>query len=320
VQRDPLLSREAQPFKKCYASQPEDDLMSRIVNGLLVVSLVGLTVAAGDERQDKSASPAEQYEALVKEQENVPEDLAKATSDDDRKKVLARLRTLPLRFLELAEKNPHDPVAPEALIQTVAIVNGTAFPAGGKESPGSKALAILERDHVRSERLGRVCPQIAFGFHQSQETFLRAVLELNPHREVQGLACLSLAQLLNNRSQRLDALRNLGRADEVERYHRVFGKDFIEALQRQDCAKVAQEIESLFTRAAEKYADVKIPVVFAGSGGLVGEKAQSELFPIRHLAIGKPAPDIVGGDQDGKRFRLSDYRGKVVLLYFWDQN
>ena len=136
---------------------------------------------------------------------------------------------------------------------------------------------------------------------------------------MQGLACLSLAQFLNNRSQRLDALKNLGRADEVERYHRVFGKDFIEALERQDRTKVAQEIESLFTRAAEKYADVKIPVVFAGSGGLVGEKAEAALFQIRHLAIGKPAPDIAGEDQDGKRFQLSDYRGKVVLLYFWHQ-
>jgi cytochrome oxidase Cu insertion factor (SCO1/SenC/PrrC family) len=29
------------------------------------------------------------------------------------------------------------------------------------------------------------------------------------------------------------------------------------------------------------------------------------------------APEIVGTDQDGKEFRLSDYRGKVVLLDFW---
>lgn len=33
--------------------------------------------------------------------------------------------------------------------------------------------------------------------------------------------------------------------------------------------------------------------------------------------IGKSAPDIVGIDADGKKFRLSDYRGKVVLLDFW---
>jgi len=35
------------------------------------------------------------------------------------------------------------------------------------------------------------------------------------------------------------------------------------------------------------------------------------------LTIGGTAPDIVGQDLDGVEFRLSDYRGKVVLLDFW---
>jgi peroxiredoxin len=50
----------------------------------------------------------------------------------------------------------------------------------------------------------------------------------------------------------------------------------------------------------------------------VGEKAKAVLFQIRHLAVGKEAPDIEGADQDGKRFKLSEYRGKVVLLDFWN--
>ncbi|MDP6424698.1 MAG: redoxin domain-containing protein [Planctomycetota bacterium] len=29
------------------------------------------------------------------------------------------------------------------------------------------------------------------------------------------------------------------------------------------------------------------------------------------------APDIVGKDIDGHTFKLSDYRGKVVVLDFW---
>jgi len=35
------------------------------------------------------------------------------------------------------------------------------------------------------------------------------------------------------------------------------------------------------------------------------------------LAIGKVAPEIEGEDVDGKKFKLSDYRGKVVVLDFW---
>lgn len=35
------------------------------------------------------------------------------------------------------------------------------------------------------------------------------------------------------------------------------------------------------------------------------------------LSGGKVAPDSSGIDADGKKFQLSDYRGKVVLLDFW---
>src|SRR4051794_34603729 len=34
-------------------------------------------------------------------------------------------------------------------------------------------------------------------------------------------------------------------------------------------------------------------------------------------AVGSPAPEIEGEDADGKPFKLSDHRGKVVLLDFW---
>jgi cytochrome oxidase Cu insertion factor (SCO1/SenC/PrrC family) len=33
--------------------------------------------------------------------------------------------------------------------------------------------------------------------------------------------------------------------------------------------------------------------------------------------IGRPSPEIEGRDVDGKPFKLSDYRGKVVALDFW---
>ena len=33
--------------------------------------------------------------------------------------------------------------------------------------------------------------------------------------------------------------------------------------------------------------------------------------------LNKEAPEIEGVDIDGKKFKLSDYRGKVVVLDFW---
>src|SRR5262249_36100863 len=92
----------------------------------------------------------------------------------------------------------------------------------------------------------------------------------------------------------------------------LFGKKYLTRLRRQNRATVVKEAESLLERAAKKYADVKTTWE-----GTVGEKAKAALFEVRHLSVGKEAPDIEAEDQDGKRFKLRDYRGKVVLLDFW---
>jgi len=47
------------------------------------------------------------------------------------------------------------------------------------------------------------------------------------------------------------------------------------------------------------------------------EQCRLRLFSLQHLMVGKPAPEIVGEDLSGVEFKLSDYRGKVVLLDFW---
>lgn len=42
-----------------------------------------------------------------------------------------------------------------------------------------------------------------------------------------------------------------------------------------------------------------------------------DLFALEKLSIGCTAPDIVGTDHEDKEFKLSDYKGQVVLLDFW---
>src|SRR5262245_13263006 len=219
---------------------------------------------------------------------------------------------LALQFLELAEKHPTDPVAVDALTQAIWMVNHNGFPAGGKDAPGAKAMALLLRDYLKSDKLGPICLRINSAFRKEHETFLRTLLEKSPHRNVQGLACVALAQFLNNRAQRLDQIKE--QPELRKEYEGLFGKDYLAELQRQDRASVAKEIESLFERAVEKYGDEKIPYA-----GTVAEKARAELFEFRNLLVGKAAPEIEGEDQDGKRFKLSDYHGKVVLLDFWHQ-
>jgi hypothetical protein len=94
----------------------------------------------------------------------------------------------------------------------------------------------------------------------------------------------------------------------------LYGKDYLTGLQRQGRGEAVREAEALFERALRDYGDVKLP-----GGGMVADTAEAELFEIRHLAVGKEAPEMEGEDQDGKRFKLSDYRGKVVLIDFWSE-
>lgn len=122
------------------------------------------------------------------------------------------------------------------------------------------------------------------------------------------------------------------RPELAKRYEGLFGKDYLDELRRPvaafartrgvttEAARIlanaatTAEVEALFERAAEQFGEVKLPY-----GDTVGEQAKSELYKIRHLSVGKSAPEIEGQDQDGTRFKLSDYRGKVVLLYFWSE-
>jgi peroxiredoxin len=49
-----------------------------------------------------------------------------------------------------------------------------------------------------------------------------------------------------------------------------------------------------------------------------GRSAEGRLFELQHLQVGCVAPEILGTTLAGTPFRLSDYRGKVVVLEFWN--
>lgn len=75
-----------------------------------------------------------------------------------------------------------------------------------------------------------------------------------------------------------------------------------------------EEAKKLFDEVVKNFAAVK-----TARGGTLGAAARHDIFEIEHLSIGKVAPNITGIDEDGKKFQLNDYRGKVVLLDFWGE-
>ncbi len=52
-------------------------------------------------------------------------------------------------------------------------------------------------------------------------------------------------------------------------------------------------------------------------GSPQSKRAEGQIFELDRLQIGMEAPDFEAKDIDGKPFKLSDYRGKVVVVDFW---
>lgn len=63
----------------------------------------------------------------------------------------------------------------------------------------------------------------------------------------------------------------------------------------------------------------KHPEVNAQGNRKLKDVIDGPIFELEHLQVGSIAPEIEGADFDGVEFRLSDYRGKVVMLDFWGQ-
>jgi peroxiredoxin len=195
-------------------------------------------------------------------------------------------------------------VALDALISVVKTARG------GPSDRSERAIAIMAIDHVRDERMGDVCQQISDFFHlPAAEKLIRTVLDQNPSRTAKGLACHALAQYLNYQAHIAGRLR--GNPDWIPNFEQSRGKDRIGTFMREkDPNTLKEEAAKFLERAISEYGDVRY------GQRTLAEVAEGELFDLRQLKIGEVAPEIDGEDTDGKRLKLSDYRGKVVVLTF----
>jgi RNA polymerase sigma factor (sigma-70 family) len=234
-----------------------------------------------------------------------------AKADRDRREAYLALGRLDWddapRFLEIARKYPGDVTAIDALGWLVA---------SNFTPPESETAAdILIRDHLASDRMISVYRQLGLTMDpapaSAAERLLRAAAEKAPTDEARGLACLRLANLLRSRA---DAIRRTRGPEpepflELEALARAGGQEPVKR-PAEDPDRLTAEAVRFYDRAVERYADIPV-----GSGKL-GEWAAQALFHLRNLAVGKPAPEVEGPDVDGQPLRLSDYRGKVVVLIF----
>jgi len=250
---------------------------------------------------------ADTFEALSKEFDAAYEAwMARyrgAQTDAEREEVIKAMPQAEFtpRFLALAEAQPGSKDAYDAL----AWIHRFSQDRAAK----SKAFALLQRDHAASESLAEFCSSL-YVIETEAEAFLAKLVEASPHHAVRGQALHALAQLKIRQVGVAERLAGMD-AEELKSYRESYGDETVDALRAADPAALRSAAESAFEKVAAEYGDLK------SWRGSLKVSAERNLFELRSLAIGQVAPDISGVDIQDVAFKLSDYRGKVVVLDFW---
>ncbi len=87
-------------------------------------------------------------------------------------------------------------------------------------------------------------------------------------------------------------------------------------LRKADRGAIEHKAEEILERVIADYGDVVYVNGEVATKETLAAVANRELSEIRSLSVGKKAPEITGEDVDGKPMKLSEFRGKVVLLDF----
>jgi hypothetical protein len=286
------------------------------------VWILGVVAALTVQQEPHDTAQAVRYRALVREfqdaQQVYTKGYAAAGTDLQRREAQAS-RPDPAafagRFLDLARQKPGDPASFDALSWTL-----THGPNG---SADDQALELIAAGHLDEPRLGPILLRLGSSPSPAAERLLRSALEKSPDREVQAHACYTLAQMLTARTHRATpAKHRTGKPKKTETPDET-----------EKSAQLYEEIELLYGRLLKDFRDIKSSrkktygeialaaldkfKVASGRRGNGNTGLESSQGLSTGLEIGMIAPEIQGLDTRGNPMRLSNLRGRVVVVDFW---
>jgi thiol-disulfide isomerase/thioredoxin len=257
--------------------------------GLLALSLSAIACADDkkDDKKEQTAKAVTLKDVQAELQKAMPkarEDFGKAKNQEEKDAVIDQLITIVEKAYTAAEADPKAKESVEALGFVLQVTSGMPKTKKGTELKAKTTKSLLT-NQIDSPELAKLLP--ALGRDSSDETIktLTEVAEKSKAKAVKGAALFTIGKAYAEQSEE--------------------AKDVAKA------AELSKKSEEYFEKVVKDFADVD------GDEGKYGKQAEKELFLIRNLGIGKPAPAAEGKDIDGKPVKLSDYKGKVVVIDIW---
>lgn len=246
--------------------------------------LVLLLLTAVSLLAQEAPSPlATQIRGIIDEYENSvranTQKLIAATTEEEKNKFRSTIPSAGPYATKMMQLVQANLDQPDVVKAVSWLVTGAAsFP------EGQEALKMLGTTFADRKGIAEAVKQLEY-HGLPAETVLKAVIEKNTNREEKAAALYALGAI---HFKNFDA--------SADRVSGEASKD--KAL---DC----------FQKLNADYADVTI------QGFKLADFTAKMLFEMTNLQVGCEAPEIEGKDADGVSFKLSDYRGKYVIVIFW---
>lgn len=244
-----------------------------------LVATLGFGQGATKDLQKKLDGIVERFDKTQKDFDKTFED---AKDDAEREALMEKRPGLEFvaEFKALATEAKGTEIAAKSWMKVATLAADF-----GEKDDVIGALDVLLADHVKSPELAALPSLISQRLgrvlgKEKTEAVLRTLIEKSPEKSVQAAALYSVASTI--------------------------------LAQKKAKPERVAEARTMMERIQKDFAGIKSP-----RGQEYKAMAEALLFEMDNLQIGKTAPDFEVTDENGVKFKLSDYRGKVVVIDFW---
>ncbi|MFO0822530.1 MAG: TlpA disulfide reductase family protein [Gemmataceae bacterium] len=272
------------------------------LSAVLAVSL-GVVASGGEGKKTENKQPIREqvtalHKAFINELAVQIKDLDAAKTEPARNEIKDRIDALRAevaeKVLAVAMSDPKDPGCLDAVMFALGFAEHASRAEKRAQVVVEKARDFLIATFAEDTNLKRTFPGLSKTARG--RNILRAFHEKTPGKEIKGAALYFLAS---------------GMLEEAD----YPGGGLAPPLSAEKRDAGFEEAEAMLKKAAKEYGNVEVDD-FAGKQS-IAKAVEGQRFFLNNLTVGQVLPDSSCEDLHGKKVKISDYRGKVVVLDIW---